>query len=267
MSDMAQSDARRAEELRRLSSSFDATADQYDRGRPGYPGRAIEWWASRGAFDAGRRVLDVGAGTGKLTSLLRIDTCDVTAVEPLANMRRNFRRSVREVEVTRGTAESIPFPDDSFDTVVVGQAFHWFDAPKALDEISRVLRIGGGLGLIWNQDDIDAAEWLEEVADLKRGISTSPIAAGMRAANEISAHPWFDPADSTEIRWVEQTTVERVLANVESRSYISVLDEPARQAVLGRVSDALGVNSGERGLTDDIGYPHRTFVYWSRSPV
>lgn len=267
MSDMPQTDAQRAAELRRLGSSFDATADQYDLGRPGYPSRAIDWWAARGAFDDGHRVLDLGAGTGKLTQLIPRDACDVTAVEPLANMRRRFRRAFRDVEMTRGSAESIPLPDDSLDTVVVGQAFHWFDAPKALDEIARVLRPGGGLGLIWNQDDVEAAEWLEEIADQKRSISSSPMAAGMRAANEISSHPWFDPADSTEIRWVEPTTVERVLANVESRSHVSVLDAPARQAILGRVSDALGVPSGRRSLTDEIGYPHRTFVYWSRSPV
>lgn len=252
--------------FQRLGGSFASTAEAYELGRPGYPTRAIDWWAARGAFEDGNRVLDLAAGTGKLARMVP-STCEVTAVEPLENMREQFRRSTPGTEISDGSAEAIPFPDDSFDTVLVAQAFHWFDAPTALDEIARVLRSGGGLGLIWNQDDVDGAEWLEEVVEQKRSISASPIAAGMRAAGEISSHPWFDPADSTEIRWVETSTVERVIANVESRSYVAVLDEHARSAVLGRVRDALGVHSGERALTDEIGYPHRTFVYWSRCPV
>lgn len=253
-------------EFQRLGGSFADTAEAYELGRPGYPTRAIDWWTARRAFDDGHRVLDLAAGTGKLTRMVP-STCEVSAVEPIENMRREFRRSTAKIEIVDGSAEAIPFPDDSFDTVLVAQAFHWFNAPVALDEIARVLRSGGGLGLIWNQDDVDGADWLDEVVEQKRSISASPIAAGMRAANELSTHPWFDPADSTEIRWVETSTVERVIANVESRSYVAVLDDQAREAVLGRVRDALGLRSGERSLTDEIGYPHRTFVYWSRCPV
>jgi ubiquinone/menaquinone biosynthesis C-methylase UbiE len=130
-----------------------ASADVYERGRPDYPAAAIARIVELLDLRPGRTLLDLAAGTGKLTRLLAPSGADVVAVEPLAEMRSEFERRVRGVAVLEGTAERIPLDDHSVDAVTVGQAFHWFDAGRALAEIHRVLRPGGGLGMIWNARD------------------------------------------------------------------------------------------------------------------
>jgi SAM-dependent methyltransferase len=126
-----------------------ADADRYERGRPGYPRAAIEQIVSELGLRPGRTVLDLAAGTGKLTRLLVPSGANVIAVEPM----REMREKLRGVVALAGTAERIPLTDSYVDAVTVGQAFHWFDAPRALREIHRVLRPGGGLALIWNARD------------------------------------------------------------------------------------------------------------------
>jgi ubiquinone/menaquinone biosynthesis C-methylase UbiE len=137
----------------RYRYSFDGVAEQYERARPLYADGAVAWIAERLAIRAGSRVLDLAAGTGKLTRQLVALGADVVAVEPGDEMRRVLERVVPEAEVLAGTAEEIPLPDASVDAVTVGQAFHWFDAERALAEIRRVLRTGGGAALLWNYWD------------------------------------------------------------------------------------------------------------------
>lgn len=142
--------ARRAEsELHPATRGFGLAADVYERGRPDYPAPAIAWLVDRLRLGPGRTVVDLAAGTGKLTRLLVPTGAEVIAVEPIAEMRALIR-GARAIE---GTAEAIPLPDASVDAVTVGQAFHWFRDEEALAEIHRVLRPGGGLGLIWNTRD------------------------------------------------------------------------------------------------------------------
>lgn len=130
-----------------------ATADVYERGRPGYPAAAIARIVSRLDLRPGRTVLDLAAGTGKLTRLLVASGANVIAVEPVREMRLELEQHVRGVVVLAGTAERMPLRDRYVDGVTVGQAFHWFKSDEALREIHRVLRPGGGAALIWNAGD------------------------------------------------------------------------------------------------------------------
>jgi SAM-dependent methyltransferase len=136
----------------RYRCSFDAVAEIYERTRPTYADAALAWVAQRLPL---KRVLDLGAGTGKLTRQLVALGADVVAVEPGAAMRALLERLVPEAEALAGSAESIPLPDASVDVVTVAQAFHWFRADEALAEMHRVLRPGGGCALIWNEWDDD----------------------------------------------------------------------------------------------------------------
>lgn len=140
----------------RRARSFGAAADDYDAARPSYPKEAVQWVLP----DAARRVLDLGAGTGKLTRVLLDLGLEAVAVEPDDAMRARV-----PAESHAGTAEQIPLPDASVDVVVVGQAFHWFDAARAVPEMVRVLRPGGAIGLLWNLLD-DSAAWVAALCEV-----------------------------------------------------------------------------------------------------
>ncbi|HEY2072314.1 MAG TPA: methyltransferase domain-containing protein [Gaiellaceae bacterium] len=136
-------------DLHPATHGFELAADAYERGRPDYPAAAIDFLVERLGLRPGRTVLDLAAGTGKLTRLLVPSGAEVIAVEPIAEMRAK----IADARVLEGTAESIPLADASVDAVTVAQAFHWFRPDEALREIHRVLRPGGGLALVWNVRD------------------------------------------------------------------------------------------------------------------
>ena len=145
--------------------SFDALAEQYERGRPGWPADALDAMDARLGLGAGSVVLDLAAGTGKLTRLLVPRYDSVIAVEPLDGMRAVLERVVPGARALVGTAEAIPLPDAGVDAVVVAEAIHWFDAGAAAAEMARVLRPGGGVAVLYNRRDIehDREPWQREV--------------------------------------------------------------------------------------------------------
>ncbi len=134
-------------------SGFSAGSDLYERTRPGYSDESVAHLVAAVGISAGRSVLDVAAGTGKLTRALTATGATCFAAEPSASMRAVFATTVPGVPMVASTAEQLPFTSRTMDAVVVAQAFHWFDAPVALAEFSRVLRPGGGLALVWNERD------------------------------------------------------------------------------------------------------------------
>ncbi|MGW7414675.1 class I SAM-dependent methyltransferase [Streptomyces sp. NPDC054863] len=146
------------------SSSFGAVAPAYAEHRPDYAQDAVS-----GALEpaSGPRVLDLGAGTGKLTATLIALGAEVTAVEPDAAMLGELRRSLPGVRSLAGCAEAIPLPDASFDAVPAGNAMHWFDMAVAGPEIARVLAPGGVLAGLWNVMD-DGVEWVAGLARADR---------------------------------------------------------------------------------------------------
>ena len=141
------------------AGGFSTAADAYERGRPGYPEPAMAWLAERLEIAPGRDVLDLAAGTGKLTRSLVPFGARVIAVEPIDEMREHLFSALPDVEAFDGTAESIPLPDGSVDVVTCGQAFHWFRVEQALPEIHRVLR-PDGYDFLWSENfEAGATGW------------------------------------------------------------------------------------------------------------
>lgn len=214
---------------------FGAVADEYERARPDYPRAAVERLIDElGALGSERRLLDLGAGTGKLTRMLEGQR--VVAVEPVASMREHFARVLPDVPLVAALAEELPFAPASFASVVCAQAFHWFDGRRALGEIHRVLEPGGRLALVWNVKD-ESVPWVRELGDILRPYqdrvpqeTTGEWRRAFEAESELFATPQEErfphaqPLDGPGL-------VERYA----SASYIAVLPDAERLSVLARI--------------------------------
>lgn len=211
---------------RERAGSFGAAADVYDRSRPSYPVEAVRWALPEGA----QRVVDLGAGTGKLTEVLLDLGMDVVAVEPSGSMRE---RIPARAEVVEGSAEQLPLEDDSVDAVLVGQAFHWFDRDAALAEIARVLRPGGTVGLLWNVMD-DSVEWVAEMGGL---FGAEDLVSHMDGRPPFTGNPAFEDPTHDEFENAHSLDADLLVDLVATRSFLVTLPEEERLEVLAKVRE------------------------------
>jgi SAM-dependent methyltransferase len=236
----------------------------YEQGRPGYPPEAVAQLTHELELRPGRVVLDLAAGTGKLTALLVGTGAEVVAVEPVAEMRAAIERALPGVAAYPGTAEEIPLETNSVDAVTAAQAFHWFRGDAALAEIHRVLRPGGGLGLVWNVRD-PSVSWvagLSEIIEPHGGDAPSFRTGVWREAFERT--DLFEPLRYAEARHVHRLTPEGVVARVASVSFVATLSQAERDGVLAQVRELLAAGPVTRGR-EEIALPYRTDVYWTKS--
>jgi SAM-dependent methyltransferase len=226
--------------LHPLAESFAAVADEYERGRPDYPPAVVGALAAELGLAPGAEVLDLAAGTGKLTRALLAGGLDVLAVEPQAALRDVLAQRIGAERVRDGVAEAIPLADASVDAVTVSDAFHWFDHEPALAEIARVLRPGGGLCGVWTIADWGGASWAHELGTL--------IAASRPEHPAFDAPPWQDTA-RTSGRWSELREVRvtvsspahpsRIVDHIASMSWIAAMTETDRREHLVRVRELI----------------------------
>ncbi|MGI5503451.1 class I SAM-dependent methyltransferase [Lentzea sp. CA-135723] len=211
----------------RRADSFGAQAEAYAEHRPDYPVAAIRWALEPLGTTERLDVLDLAAGTGKLTSVLCAEGHRVTAVEPNEQMLSELVRRVHGVRALPGHAEHIPVPDQTVDAVFVGTAFHWFDQERALPEIARVLRPGGVLVAMWIVEDPDV-EWLSELSEVSEG----SVESGRNTPSEIMAHPAFGPADNAVFpHALRRESPEEVVATTNTYSRMLVIDDEERAAI------------------------------------
>ncbi len=229
----------------RQGSSFGTAAAAYAEHRPGYAEAAVRWALEPVATREPLRVLDLAAGTGKLTTtLVRLGT-EVTAVEPDPAMLAEFRREFGSVRSLTGRAEDIPLPDASVDAVLVGQAMHWFDLDRAIPEIARVLTADGVLAGLWNVDD-DRVGWVATLAQISKGKSNTTLlgwratAAPTRQERLAAAGPdLFETPEVEEFENGQRRTADSLLATIATHSNFLVMDEPDRARLLAEVRDFL----------------------------
>ncbi len=214
------------EEHQRLARSFGSVAEAYDRGRPSFPPEAVQWLVGQDAAT----VLEVGAGTGKLTEQLVALGHDVHATEPAQEMLDILRRNLPDTRSTQASAEELPVPDRSVDVVVAAQSFHWFDLDRALPEIARVLRPGGHLSLVWNWRN-EKIPWVRKLSALmdnqelpERDIAEPLVHSGLFGFVEDATFPCWQDINRESIQ-------DMVL----SRANIALLDDDAREAKLAEV--------------------------------
>jgi SAM-dependent methyltransferase len=236
--------------VHRAARGFDRAADAYDRVRPDYPPAAVDWLARTLGLRAGRFVLDLAAGTGKLTALLVATGARVIAVEPSVEMLARLRRRTCRVAAVNGTAEDIPLEDGCVDAVTVAQAFHWFANDAALAEIHRVLRPGGALALVWNRRDLSAPAHaaLEEL--MARKVGDTPRHRDGDWSRAVERSPLFEPLDATELPNVQALAPGGLVERAASTSFIAALPEPERRELLDEVARR------EAALPQPIELPH-----------
>jgi SAM-dependent methyltransferase len=227
----------------RHASSFGAVAAAYADHRPSYADDAIRWClAPLTASPA--RVADVGAGTGILTAALVRLGADVTAVEPDPDMLAEFRRRLPSVPSASGRAEELPFPDASLDAVVAAQAMHWFDMPRAMVEIARVLAPGGVFAGLWNVDD-DRVGWVEGLSQASHRKASITMrrwresAAARRQELTAATAALFEPAESAEFPNGQRHTADSLIATIATHSHVLVMDESERSVLLAQAAGFL----------------------------
>jgi SAM-dependent methyltransferase len=211
------------------ATGFSRSADAYDRARPEYPADGVEWLAQRLALGRGRRVLDLAAGTGKLTRPLVATGADVVAVEPVAEMRARIGPGARVLD---GTAEAIPLGDGAVDAVTVAQAFHWFDGPAALAEVHRVLRPGGALALVWNRRPLGdpVHEQVERILAPHRRATPTYASGAWRPA--LEATTLFGALEERTFEHARMLDADALADRFGSVSFVASLDSAPRAEVL-----------------------------------
>jgi SAM-dependent methyltransferase len=240
----AETQAETAERLRH-GSSFGAAAAAYAEHRPGYAEAAVCWALDPVRARRPLRVLDLGAGTGKLTEILVRLGAEVTAVEPDPAMLAELRRELPAVRSLSGSAEDIPLPDAGADAVLAGQAMHWFDLDRAMPEIARVLVPGGVLAALWNVDD-DRVPWVAELAEISKRKSSVTLGRwrdGSRQARQeriaAAGAGLFGDGQAGEFEHGQRRTAESLLETIATHSHLLVMDEPERTALLAGIGDFL----------------------------
>ncbi|MFF1574177.1 class I SAM-dependent methyltransferase [Leifsonia sp. NPDC058292] len=202
--------------------SFDRAADVYDAARPEYPAEAVAWLLE----STSGPILDLGAGTGKLTRSLMDRDREVFAVDPSPEMLRVLGHALPEVDARLGSGEQLPLDEDSVGVVVCGQAWHWVDPDIAVPEVARVLRPGGTLGLVWNTRD-ESVDWVRELGQL---MQAADAYLGDDAPPRVG--PPFGDLVRHEVRWVQPMTLDGLLDLARSRSYFITKDAQAQAAVI-----------------------------------
>lgn len=241
------------------AQGFSSAAIAYERGRPGYPRRAMEILVDSLRLGPGVSVIELGAGTGKMTRLLTPTGARVLALEPVEEMRRKLSEAAPGAAILDGVAEAIPLQDAAAEAAVAAQSFHWFHADLALPEIHRVLRPGGRLALVWNMRDtrVDWVARLSEVLDRHGREAPHYRDGAWRAA--LRASPLFEPVAEHELQHAQELDADGLVERAASISYVATLPPPERAEVLREVR-AIAVEHPDLRDRPTFPFPYRTVV-------
>jgi SAM-dependent methyltransferase len=231
------------------AGTFRNAVEDYDRGRPGYPIEAVRWLTG----DA-ETVVDLGAGTGKLTTSLLKLPHEVVAIEIEQSMVAKLRAGLVDGQAVCARAEALPIRSSSVDCVVVAQAFHWFDNEPALGEMARVLKSRGRLGLIWNVRD-RSVDWVDQLVRVT-GKDNSEATLSTLAERR----PHFEPFESEIFRTVQRVDRAALVAHVRSRSHVAALDEEQRTRITKAVLDLCDAHPDLAGR-DAFAFPYETRAF------
>ena len=241
---------------------FGDAGERYERDRPDYPTDGVRLLVAALGIGSGSTVADVGAGTGKLTRALVATGATVIAVEPLAGMRDRIAVTAPRAVPFDGTAEAMALRDGSIDAITVAQAFHWFDGPRALAEFHRVLRAGGGLGLIWNERDrgtpwVAAFDRIIDAVDPER-----PDHALGHWRTAFAETRLFTPLEHATVPYAQTHALpDGLVDRIATVSSVAALDPVRRDRVFDQVRTLERTHPDLVGRAEVV-LPYRTHLYW-----
>jgi SAM-dependent methyltransferase len=247
---------------RAAREGFADAGQLYEKARPEYPPQAIAALLGHLRLAPGTKVLDLAAGTGKLTRHLPETGAEVTAVEPVAGMREKFSALLPGIPILEGMAESLPFPDSSFDAVTVATAFHWFRAEEAYREIARVLKPGGRLALIWNTwNPARRPAWLSAIRDLIEPYGEgTPRYAGGEWKKPFETPRLFTPLEFTAFDHPLECSFQSVVDRMLSISFVAALPPETRETLAREMKRILDEDPDLRGR-DTVVLPYQADVF------
>lgn len=241
---------------------FHDVAEIYELSRPGYPPEVVDWLVENLGLGPGRRVLDLAAGTGKLTRLLPASGAQVVALEPVVGMREVLRRNLPVVPVVAAVAEALPFAAETFAAVTVAQAFHWFDRDTASAELARVLAPDGRLGLVWNVRD-RSVDWTDRVWSIMDRVEKRAPWRNheQKRAAVGSSLLGFGQIHEAVFWHTQQMTPAEILARISSVSHVAVLPPGRRAEIMDEVREVLATHPETRGRRH-LTMRYRVDAYW-----
>lgn len=246
------------------SAGFGPQAALYESVRPTYPAEVVAWLAQRLPLGPSARVVDLGAGTGKLTRLLVPYGAFVVALEPVAGMRAALSEVLPRVPAVAALAETLPFAEASCDAITAAQAFHWFDSAATVAELARVVRPGGGVGLVWNERD-RAVEWVDRVWSIvDRVENRAPWRDHDHQSTSASTSwPGFGPLENVTFESEQVLSREGIVARAASASHVATLPPHERETVLDEVREVVYHHPDTRER-DSLSIRYRVDAYVAR---
>jgi len=248
---------------RAAAQGFEAGADTYEKGRPDYPAALSGWLRAELHLNASTTVLDLGAGTGKFLPRVLETGARVIAIEPVDAMRARLASAFPDIEVRAGRAEHIPLANESLDAVTCAQAFHWFANVVAMQEIRRILKPGGALGLIWNIRD-ESVPWVRELTGILAPFEGDTPRYHSLQWRRVFPAPGFSVLAEAMFSHVHDGAPERVIVDrTLSISFIAALPSEQRAEIAQRIR-ALIERTPELASRQTVQFPYRTVAFGCR---
>ncbi|HEY3834775.1 MAG TPA: methyltransferase domain-containing protein [Acidimicrobiia bacterium] len=251
------------------AAGFGKEAAAYQRSRPTYPPEVVQWIVDGLGLAPGARCVDLAAGTGILTALLRASKCSLVALEPIEGMRNELRAAVPDVPCASGLAEALPIASGSLDGVTIAQAFHWFDAERALAELRRALRIGGHVALVWNARE-RSEDWVDKVwgvmdrvekhAPWRNHDHVATTDSQERREQSLTGAPGFGEVRTAQFHHTQAMTPALVVERIKGVSHVAALEGAEQEAVLDEVRQILATHPDTVGRTE-LALPYRVDCY------
>lgn len=245
---------------RAAAEGFSQGAEAYQRARPSYPSEVLDWLRDDLGLTEGRRVLEVGAGTGKFTRFLFQTEADIVALEPVAAMREQLKQALPRLKTVDGLAQQLPEPDSSLDAVVCAQSFHWFASREVLSEFRRVLKPGGRLGLVWNYRDFSVS-WVAEIDRITRSYGGDAPRFHPDMVRTLFPAEGYGPLREQTVTYTHAGPAETVIVErTMSASFLAALPETRKNEVREQLL-YLTKHHPELVGRSTVSFPYETYLF------